>query len=76
MLDASFAYGQSDGHLERTVNVAGGGATTGKTQGMYRPGRRGGSLPDRSRFARDPSLRLIHANVKQDGLTESSLNGL
>jgi outer membrane autotransporter protein len=79
VLDASFAYGQSEGNLKRTVNVAGGGATTGKTQGTEWTGQVGVAVPFRTESGSlvvTPSLHLIHANVKQDGLTESSLNGL
>jgi fibronectin-binding autotransporter adhesin len=79
VLDASFAYGQSEGTLKRSVNVAGGGATTGKTQGTEWTGQVGVAVPFRTESGSlviTPSVHLIHANVTQDGLTESSLNGL
>jgi fibronectin-binding autotransporter adhesin len=79
VLDASVAYGQSESTLKRSVNVLGGGSTTGKSQGTEWTGQVGVAVPFRSESGSlmlTPSLHLMHASVKQDGLTESSLNGL
>jgi autotransporter-associated beta strand protein len=79
VLDAAFAYGQSDSTLKRSVNVAGGGATSGKSQGTEWTGQIGVAVPfraDGGSLMITPSLHLLHSSVKQDALTESSLNGL
>jgi len=79
VLDASFAYGQSDSTLKRNVNVVGGGPTSGKSQGSEWTGQIGLAAPfrtDGGSLILTPSLHLLHSSVKQDALTESSLNGL
>jgi uncharacterized protein with beta-barrel porin domain len=79
VLDTSFAYGQSDSTLRRSVNVPGGGSTSGKSLGSEWTGQFGFAVPLRSETGSvilTPSLHVLHSSVKQDGLTESALNGL
>jgi len=79
VLDASFVYGQADSTLKRSVDVAGGGATSGKSQGSEWTGQAGFAVPFRTNddaLLITPSIHVIHASVKQDAITESSLNGL
>ncbi len=79
VLDASFVYGQADSTLKRSVDVAGGGATSGKSQGSEWTGQAGFAVPfrtDGDSLMITPSVHVIHASVEQDAITESSLNGL
>jgi len=79
VLDASFVYGQADSTLKRSVDVAGGGATSGKSQASEWTGQIGFAVPFRTESGSlmlTPSLHVIHASVSQDATTESSLNGL
>ena len=79
VFDAAFAYGQSESLLQRNVNVLGGGATSGRSQGSEWSGQFGLAVPvrvDAGSLVFTPSVHVLHSNVKQDALTESSLNGL
>ena len=77
--DASLAYGQSQNKLRRSVDVPGGGPTTGRSEATEWTGQIGLAVPFRSESGSlmlTPSLHLLHANIRQAGLQESSLNGL
>jgi uncharacterized protein with beta-barrel porin domain len=79
VLDASIVYGQSDSLLRRSVDLAGGGSTSGRSQGSEWTGQFGLAVPLRTSegsLVFTPSVHLLHSNVKQDALTETSLNGL
>lgn len=77
--DASLAYGQSQNKLRRSVDVPGGGPTTGRSEATEWTGQVGLAVPLRSESGSlmlTPSLRVLHAHVGQAGLQESPLNGL
>jgi outer membrane autotransporter protein len=79
VLDASFAYGQSESNLRRIVDFPGGGATSGKSQGAEWTGQIGLAAPRRDQSGSlviTPSLHMLHSSVTQNALTESALNGL
>jgi len=79
VLNASFAYGQTDSRLKRTIPVSGGGSTAGKSEGSEWTGQIGAAVPLRAgdgSVVVTPSVNLIHSSVTQDALTESSVGGL
>jgi hypothetical protein len=79
VFNASFAYGQTDSTVTRSVNVPGGGGSTARAEGSEWTGQLGVALPLRSKDGSTvltPSVHLLHANVSQDAFTQSSLGGL
>ena len=79
VFDAAVALGQTDSTVRRSINVAGGGGVTGKTQGSEWTGQVGFAVPLRLQSGSlilTPSVHVLHSSVSTDAVTESSLNGL